>query len=168
MGGSGNSKPVNRLILAGLAFVALFSVVVVLGSSSTQYGVQHIVYIKSGSTSFSESFTFTVGPLSSWRNHVLEFREEYIHHSSADNATNPHITVNADLEVNGAEAEGFTRYIDVFNGSFSDAHQLILPPNLLRTGENNVILTFQIEAGGRIELASDIVLVYSGYQIRSS
>jgi hypothetical protein len=168
MGGSGNSKLVNRLILTSLAVVALFSVVIVLGSSSTRYGVQHTVDIKSGSSSFSESFTFTVGPLSSWRNHVLEFREEYILHSSADNATNPHITVDADLKLNGAEAEGFTRYIDVFNGSFSDAQQLILPPNLLHTGENNVTLNFQIEAESLIEPASDIELVYSGYRIRTS
>ncbi len=168
MGGSGNSKLINRLILASLAVVALLSVVVVLGSSSTQYGVQHIVDIKSGSTSFSESFTFTVGPLSSWRNHVLEFREEYFHYSSAENATNPHITVNADLKVNGAEAEGFTHYIDAGQGRFGDAYQLILPPNLLRTGENNVTLTYQIEAEGRIEPASDIKLVYSGYQIKTS
>jgi len=168
MGGSGNSKLVNRLILASLAVVALFSVVVVLGSSSTQYGVQHIVDIKSGSTSFSESFTFNVGPLSSWRNHVLEFREEYIHHSSAENATNPRITVTADLMANGAEAEGFTRYIDAYHGGFSDTYQLILPPNLLRTGENNVILTFRIEVEGYIEPDSDIELTYLGYQIKTS
>jgi hypothetical protein len=111
MGGSGNSRLVNRLILGSIVVVALFSVVVVLGSSSTQYGFQHTEDIESRSTSFSESFNFTVGPLSSWRTHVLEFRCEYIgriQYSSAENATTPRITVNADLKVNGAEAEGFT------------------------------------------------------------
>ena len=167
MGGSGNSKPVNRLILASLAVVALFSVVFVLGSSSTQYGAQHSEEIKSGSTSFSESFTFTVGPLSSWRVHVLEFQEEYIYYSSAENATSPLITVNADLKVNGAEAEGFTHYIDT-QGSFRSVYQLILPQNLLHVGENIVTLTYQIDVEGSVEPASDIELVYSDYLIKTS
>jgi hypothetical protein len=167
MGGSGNSKLFNRLILASLAVVALFSIVVVLGSSSTEYNVQHTVDIKPGSTTFSESFAFTVGPLSSWREHVLELSEEYIQHSSVENATNPLIIVNADLTVNGIEAEGFTRSIDAFHGGFRNGHQLILPQNLLHVGENNVTITYQIEVED-YESASDIELVYSSYRIKTS
>ncbi|MFH0850063.1 MAG: hypothetical protein V1924_03885 [Candidatus Bathyarchaeota archaeon] len=168
MSGSGNSKLVRRLILASLAAAALFSAVVVLGSNSTQYGVQHIVDIKPGSTSFSESFTFTVGPLSSWRNHVLEFRCDYTHYSSVENAASPHIAIKAVLTVNGAEAEGFTHYIDAFRGGFGDTYDLALPSNLLRVGENQVTLTLHIEVDGQIDPASDIKLVYSGYQIKTS
>jgi hypothetical protein len=168
MGGLGNSRLAKQFILASLAIVALFSVVFVLGSSSTEYGVEHTVDIEYGSTSFSETFTFTIGPLSSWRNHVLEFHEKYIQYASAENATSPLITVNAFLTVNGAEAEGFTHSIDAFQGSSRSGYQLILPRNLLHAGKNNVILTYQIEVEGPIEPATDIELIYSGFRIKTS
>ncbi len=168
MGGSGNSRLAKQLILASLAIVALFSVVFFLGSSSTEYGVEHAIDIKSGSTSFSESFTFTVGPLSSWRDHVLELHEEYIQYASVENATSLLVTVNAFLTVNGAEAEGFTHSIDAFQGRSRSMYELILPQDLLHAGENNVILTYQIEVEGLVEPATDIELVYSGYRIKTS
>ena len=168
MGGSSGSKLVHRLILASLAAVALFSVVVILGSNSTEYGVEHTVHIKPGSTSFSESFSFTVGPLSSWRDHVLELHEKYIQHSSVENTTNPQIIVNVYLTVNGAWAEGFTHSIDSFQGSSRNWYQLIIPRNLLHIGENNVTITYQIEVEGPIEQAIYIELIYSGYRIKTS
>ena len=168
MSGSGNSKLGRRLILVSLAAAALFSAVVVLGSSSTQYGVQHILEIKLGSTSFSESFTFTVGPLSLWRNHVLGLRCDYTYISSLENAARPIITVKAILAVNGAEAEGFTHSIETFRGGFGDTYELALPSNLLRVGENQATLNLHIEVDGQIDPASEIKLAYSGYQIRTS
>ncbi len=163
-----NSKLVRRLILVCLVAVALFIVVVVLGSSSTQYGVQHTIDIELGPTIVSELFSFNVGPLSSWRNHVLEFRCEYACSSSAENLTNLHVTVKADLMVNGAEADGFTHYIDAFQGSFSEVYGLTLHHSFLHVGENNVALTLHIEAEGRIDPAAEIELIFSSYRIKTS
>lgn len=167
MVGASNSKLVRRLIVACIVAAALFSAVVVLGSSSTQYGVQHTIQIEPGSTTVSESFSFNVGPLSSWRNHVFQIRCEYACSSSAENLTNLHVTVKADLMVNGAEAEGFTHYIDAFQGSFSEVYGLTLPHSLLRLGENNVALILHIEAEGRIDPATEIELVFSSYRIKT-
>jgi len=163
MGVSGN-RLVNRFIVTGITIVVLFSAVWVLGSSSTDYAVIHTLDIDSSSTSFSESFTLTVGPLSWWRIHVLELREQY---SGTERVANLTITINAELAVNGAEAEGFTRSIDSIRGGFSSEYQLILPQNLLHIGENIVTLTYHIEVEGRIEQASSVELVYSGYRIRT-
>jgi hypothetical protein len=168
MWGAGNKRQANGIIPASLAIAALLGLVFVLGSSSTEYDVGQTIDIKLGSTRFSETFTFTVGPLSLWRDHVLEFQEEYIQHSSVENSTNPLIIVNADLTVNGAEGEGFTHSIDAVQGGFGGGYQLILPQNLLHVGENNVTITYHIEVEDDIESASDIKLIYSGYRIKTS
>ena len=143
-------------------------VAVVLGSSSTEYCVEHAVDIEHGSTSFSETFTFTVGPLSSWRSWALELNEEYTQHSSVGNAVSPLITVNAYLTVNGVEAEGFTHSIDAFQGGSRSVYQLLLPRNLLRIGENNVTLTYHVEVECPVEPVAGIKLIYSGYRIKTS
>lgn len=162
MGVSGN-RLVNRFTVTGITIMVLFSAFWVLGSRSTDYGVIDTLDIDSSATSFFESFTVTVGPLSWWRIHMLELREEY---SGTESVANITITITAELAVNGAEAEGFTHYIDT-QGSFSSEYQLILPQNLLHIGENIVTLTYHIEVEGRIEQASSVELVYSGYRIRT-
>jgi len=151
-------KPTYLLIKGIIAVALLFCAVVILGSSSTKYDIHHTVVVESGSTNITDSLTFGVSPLSTWRPHQLTLRFEY------ESEARCSITVQLYLTVNDVETEGYTESIEI-SGGLGTRHDIEIPPHLLRMGVNDATVTICIRA--EVPPGNHATLEFKEYQVKT-
>jgi hypothetical protein len=148
-------KPVLIFSVLG---ITLIGIIFITGTSSTTYGIKHIVEVEPGNMVLTDTIEYDTSITSFWRPHELGTKIEYF------GGTGKLLIIQTHMIVNGEEMEGITEYIET-PSMFSAINHIDIPSGLLQRGHNEIEIYLNITAPENVE---DSVIIHLGdYEIKT-